>query len=869
MVSMIIKRDGRIVPYDETRVRMAVELAITDNNTNNMNKDDVVNIIANNVTTWLSSAQETEMDVETVQNYIVQNMKDLKLPKLAKTFTSYRNKRTRIREKKSSLMKSIGEMNSATALSSNSKRENANIDGDTAMGTMLKFGTTTSKEYYLNNVIPEKMSNAHREGWIHIHDLDFYSLTTTCMTSDTNIVLQKDDVELNTTFEYFDQYFDNDEAGLVNKQLIQMRNNPVYIKSGTAFTPIKWCSRRRVLDEEIVYEITTSSTTLKMTENHIVPICSRGGHSLVVAKNLKVGDILYASNSEELYPIISIKKISEYKGFVYDIETDTHFFNANDILVHNCTQIPIGNLLDRGFSTGHGHLRTPNSIGTAAALACIAIQSNQNDQHGGQSIPTFDYGLAPYVSKSFINNILKYLDMNEVITEDIQVIKKKLSDYCKKHHTVMGENNLKDIESIIYDVIKDDYVIPGMCIRSAIKYTDRDTYQAMEALIHNLNTMNCMHKTQQICVYKPVRSFKEFENLSEPEKQALGNLLRHLYNDELFTIMDISEQLNIRRDFLSSLFEYYGISKRNRKENNVAVENRLIRKYGVSNMMKLPENVEKVRKTQFENNGGKYAFNTDKQRQTCLERYGSTNPMTGSNSEQIKEKIRQTSMERYGVPCTLQNEEVIEKTKQTCLKKYGDVYVMGKNSSLRKELGPYDLSTPEGQAKAKEAQRIKYNGHWGFGDPETLAKIQATCKERYGYENPALPCMHGIAKSEDIVIDFLKQEFPDLEILRNKRSLIPSNKRLEVDIYIPEYKFAIEINGTYSHDKDKYLDDVMNDTCTTKEMKKCELLHKQGIKLIHIWEDDLYENIPLKLNRILYRLFKWICIDSNVKEDEE
>lgn len=225
MVSMIVKRDGRVVPYDETRVRMAIELAITNNNSNNMNKDDIVNTIANNVTNWLSSVQDSEMDVETVQNYIVQNMKDLKLPKLAKSFTSYRNKRTRIREKKSSLMKSIGEMNSATALSSNSKRENANIDGDTAMGTMLKFGTTTSKEYYLTSVIPEKMSTAHRDGWIHIHDLDFYSLTTTC------------------------------------------------------------------------------------------------------------------------------------------------------------TQLPIGKLLDKGFSTGHGHLRTPNSIGTAAALACIAIQSNQNDQH--------------------------------------------------------------------------------------------------------------------------------------------------------------------------------------------------------------------------------------------------------------------------------------------------------------------------------------------------------------------------------------------------------------------------------------------------------------------------------------------------------
>jgi ribonucleoside-triphosphate reductase len=176
MVSMITKRDGRIVPYDETRIRMAIELAMTDNNTNGMDRKDIVDTIVNNINNKLSTVQDSEIDVELIQNYIVQIMKDLKLPKLAKNYTSYRNKRTRIREKKSSLMKSIGEMNNATAISSNSKRENANIDGDTAMGTMLKFGTTTSKEYYLNSVLPEEMSKAHREGYIHIHDLDFFSL---------------------------------------------------------------------------------------------------------------------------------------------------------------------------------------------------------------------------------------------------------------------------------------------------------------------------------------------------------------------------------------------------------------------------------------------------------------------------------------------------------------------------------------------------------------------------------------------------------------------------------------------------------------------------------------------------------------------
>jgi ribonucleoside-triphosphate reductase len=71
-------------------------------------------------------------------------------------------------------------------------------------------------------------------------------------------------------------------------------------------------------------------------------------------------------------------------------------------LTTTCCQIDIDKLFTGGFSTGHGFLREPNSIQSYSALACIAIQSNQNDQHGGQSIPNFDYALAkgsnPYVS---------------------------------------------------------------------------------------------------------------------------------------------------------------------------------------------------------------------------------------------------------------------------------------------------------------------------------------------------------------------------------------------------------------------------------------------------------------------------------------
>ena len=68
-------------------------------------------------------------------------------------------------------------------------------------------------------------------------------------------------------------------------------------------------------------------------------------------------------------------------------------------LTTTCCQIDLLELFRGGFSTGHGFLREPNDIQSYAALACIAIQSNQNDQHGGQSIPNFDYGLAPGVTK--------------------------------------------------------------------------------------------------------------------------------------------------------------------------------------------------------------------------------------------------------------------------------------------------------------------------------------------------------------------------------------------------------------------------------------------------------------------------------------
>ena len=208
MISMVTKRDGRVVPFNESRVQTAITMAV-----NNVVNEDERESVANDIMK------------DVMIRIVVKSMKALGYSNIAKNYTTYRNKRTKVRESKSKIMRDMDKLANSSASDVDSKRENANVNGDTAMGTMLKYGTTISKEYYLSEVIPEKISNLHRDGWIHIHDLDFFSLTTTCL------------------------------------------------------------------------------------------------------------------------------------------------------------QHPLGKKLATGFSTGHGHLRTPNSIGTATALTAIAIQANQNDQH--------------------------------------------------------------------------------------------------------------------------------------------------------------------------------------------------------------------------------------------------------------------------------------------------------------------------------------------------------------------------------------------------------------------------------------------------------------------------------------------------------
>lgn len=167
------------------------------------------------------------------------------------------------------------------------------------------------------------------------------------------------------------------------------------------------------------------------------------------------------------------------------------------MLTINCCQIGLKDLFKRGFSTGHGFLREPQSIQSAAALCCIAIQSNQNDMHGGQSIPLFEYDLAPYVAISYSKHLCKVIC---ICLRNDEADVSEVKEYCKelydKYDTCLSDVVQSLIKAKVLEVLKKydtdeldvtknvDYIMS-----EAIKLTERETYQAMEALIHNLNSM--------------------------------------------------------------------------------------------------------------------------------------------------------------------------------------------------------------------------------------------------------------------------------------------------------------------------------------------------------------------------------------------
>ena len=345
---MVVKRNGKKVPFDETKIALAIKKGFDSVSIDNGEDDklrkydskDIQKVYQAVLKRIEKEAKNTDkFQIEQIQDFIEDELSSKGYEDVYKSFSEYRERRAQSRQsffddkKTHKFLKSLENLGLKSANEEDAKRENANIDGNSPMGTMLQYGSTVSREFAKAYLMKPEYAKMHDEGEIHIHDMDFLAMGTT-----------------------------------------------------------------------------------------------------------------------------------------------------------TCCQIDLSRLFKNGFDTGHGYVRPPQDISTYSSLAAIVIQANQNDQHGGQSIPALDYYLAPGVlktfKKQFKQTIYDFLDLDGFIgvinidriireidkIESIEVNLEEFSDYQK------GSGRVKEIFKLASE--------------KALQKTDRATQQAMEAFVHNLNTMH-------------------------------------------------------------------------------------------------------------------------------------------------------------------------------------------------------------------------------------------------------------------------------------------------------------------------------------------------------------------------------------------
>ncbi len=328
----IRKRDGRLVAFDPEKIKDAIKKAIGATNGSFAPLDLIVEDVIKRIDEKYKAINPT---VENIQDIVEATLIKHQLADAAKAYILYRQERSRIRDKQTRLMQTFHDITFSKSDDSDLKRENANINSDTPMGAMLKYGSEGAKEFNKMFVLNPKHAKAHEQGDIHIHDLDFLTMTMTCC------------------------------------------------------------------------------------------------------------------------------------------------------------QIDLDKLFTGGFQTGHGSVREPQDIRTYAALACIAIQSNQNDQHGGQSIAKFDYDLAVGVKKTykkrFRDNLIRSTDFYD-LDLDIRSILASIESEHGVYPKLYDDQINSYLKLYLPKQLADKML--EFAKKHATNETIRDTYQAMESLIHNLNTMH-------------------------------------------------------------------------------------------------------------------------------------------------------------------------------------------------------------------------------------------------------------------------------------------------------------------------------------------------------------------------------------------
>lgn len=188
-IAKIIKRDGRTTAYDVQKIAVAIYKAaeVLGGKNENMSLQ-----LANQVEAYIMDTIHTDSPtVEQIQDAVEKVLIENGHARTAKEYILYRAERTRVRDMNTRLMKVYEDLTFKDAQDNDIKRENANIDGDTAMGTMLKYGSEGAKQFYEMYVLDPRHSKAHLSGDIHIHDLDFLTLTTTCCQIDIKKMFKK------------------------------------------------------------------------------------------------------------------------------------------------------------------------------------------------------------------------------------------------------------------------------------------------------------------------------------------------------------------------------------------------------------------------------------------------------------------------------------------------------------------------------------------------------------------------------------------------------------------------------------------------------------------------------------------------------
>lgn len=406
---MVIKRNGKKVPFDEIKIALAIKKGFDsveldngeDEKLRKYDSKDIQKVYQAVLKKIEKAAKETDkFQIEQIQDFVEDELSSKGYEDVYKSFSEYRERRAQSRQsffddkKTHKFLKSLENLGLKSANEEDAKRENANIDGNSPMGTMLQYGSTVSREFAKAYLMKPEFAKMHDEGEIHIHDMDFLAMGTT-----------------------------------------------------------------------------------------------------------------------------------------------------------TCCQIDLSRLFKNGFDTGHGYVRPPQDISTYSSLAAIVIQANQNDQHGGQSIPALDYYLAPGVlktfKKQFKQTVYDFLDLDGFIgvinidriireidkIESIEVNLEEFSDYQK------GSDRIKEIFKLANE--------------KALQKTDRATQQAMEAFVHNLNTMHSRAGAQV-----PFSSVNFGTDISPEGRMVTKNLLlatdRGLGNGETpifpVSIFKVKEGVNYNKE---------------------------------------------------------------------------------------------------------------------------------------------------------------------------------------------------------------------------------------------------------------------------------------------------------------------------------